>query len=148
IRRSLRAWSVLFGLILQLLSIAMLMITVVFTLKYYPTLALTIWALSYLATMLILRDSNSPIDAASNQLNANHTLTAYTNALGIGQLTTKQWLTSINSQSMAFNLMWRSPNLGRFLSFTAMVWLLYVLVIDFDHWLASRRLATTALLGL
>ena len=147
-RRSLRAWSVLFGLLLQLLSIAMLMITVVFTIKDYPTLALTISALSYLATMFILRASNSPIDYANNQLNANHTLTAYTKALGIGELATKQWLTSINSQSMAFNLMWRSPNLGRFLTFTAMVWLLYVLVIDFDHWLASRRLATTALLGL
>ena len=145
-RRSLRAWSVLFGLLLQLLSIAMLMITVVFTIKDYPTLALTISALSYLATMFILRASNSPIDYANNQLNANHTLTAYTKALGIGELATKQWLTSINSQSMAFNLMWRSPNLGRFLTFTAMVWLLYVLVIDFDHWLASRRLATTALL--
>ena len=147
-RRSLRAWSVLFGLLLQLLSIAMLMITVVFTIKDYPTLALTISALSYLATMFILRASNSPIDDANNQLNANHTLTAYTKALGIGELATKQWLTSINSQSMAFNLMWRSPNLGRFLTFTAMVWLLYVLVIDFEHWRASRRLATTALLGL
>lgn len=147
-RRSLRAWSVLFGLLLQLLSIAMLMITVVFTIKDYPTLALTISALSYLATMFILRASNSPIDDANNQLNANHTLTAYTKTLGIGELATKQWLTSINSQSMAFNLMWRSPNLGRFLTFTAMVWLLYVLVIDFDHWLDSWRLATTALLGL
>nr|WP_313975714.1 DUF2339 domain-containing protein [uncultured Psychrobacter sp.] len=147
-RRSLRVWSVWFGLLLQLLSIAMLMINVVFTIKDYPTLALTISALSYLATMFILRASNSPIDDANNQLNANHTLTAYTKALGIGELATKQWLTSINSQSMAFNLMWRSPNLGRFLTFTAMVWLLYVLVIDFDQWLANWRLATTALLGL
>ncbi|MGP5070241.1 DUF2339 domain-containing protein [Psychrobacter faecalis] len=147
-RRSLRAWSVLFGLLLQLLSIAMLMINVVFTIKDYPTLALTISALSYLATMFILRASNSPIDDANNQLNANHTLTAYTKTLGIGELATKQWLTSINSQSMAFNLMWRSPNLGRFLTFTAMVWLLYVLMIDFDQWLDSWRLATTALLGL
>ncbi len=147
-RRSLRVWSVWFGLLLQLLSIAMLMINVVFTFKDYPTLALTISALSYLATMFILRASNSPIDDANNQLNANHTLTTYTKALGIGELATKQWLTSINSQSMAFNLMWRSPNLGRFLTFTAMVWLLYVLVIDFDQWLANWRLATTALLGL
>ncbi len=147
-RRSLRAWSVLFGLLLQLLSIAMLMINVVFTIKDYPTLALTISALSYLATMFILRASNSPIDDANNQLNANHTLTAYTKTLGIGELATKQWLTSINSQSMAFNLMWRSPNLGRFLTFTAMVWLLYVLIIDFDQWLDSWHLATTALLGL
>lgn len=147
-RRSLRVWSVWFGLLLQLLSIAMLMINVVFTFKDYRTLALTISALSYLATMFILRASNSPIDDANNQLNANHTLTTYTKALGIGELATKQWLTSINSQSMAFNLMWRSPNLGRFLTFTAMVWLLYVLVIDFDQWLANWRLATTALLGL
>ena len=160
-RRSLRAWSVLFGLLLQLLSIAMLMINVVFTIKDYPTLALTISALSYLATMFILRASNSPavLDDTKNLPAQQNTTTdsmsvmsdataTVAQSLGISSQAAQQWLTSINSQSMAFNVMWRSPILSRFLTFTAMVWLLYVLVIDFDQWLASWQLATTALLGL
>ena len=160
-RRSLRAWSVLFGLLLQLLSIAMLMINVVFTIKDYPTLALTISALSYLATMFILRASNSPavLDNSLNAVSQQHmpsdlpsSITDITanvaQSLGISSQAAQQWLTSIDSQSMAFNLMWRSPVLSRFLTFTAMVWLLYVLVIDFDQWLTSWQLATTALLGL
>jgi uncharacterized membrane protein len=160
-RRSLRAWSVLFGLLLQLLSIAMLMINVVFTIKDYPTLALTISALSYLATMFILRASNSPavLDDTKNLPAQQNTTTdsmsvmsdataTVAQSLGISSQAAQQWLTSINSQSMAFNLMWRRPILSRFLTFTAVVWLLYVLVIDFDQWLASWQLATTALLGL
>jgi len=160
-RRSLRAWSVLFGLLLQLLSIAMLMINVVFTIKDYPTLALTISALSYLATMFILRASNSPavLDNSLSRDSQQHmtsdlasSITDITanvaQSLGISSQAAQQWLTSINNQSMAFNLMWRSPVLSRCLTFTAMVWLLYVLVIDFDQWLTSWQLATTALLGL
>ena len=157
-RRSLRAWSVLFGLLLQLLSIAMLMINVFFTIKDYPTLALTISALSYLATMFILRASNSPA-ALDNSLNLptqqnttaasmSDSTTTVAQSLGISSQAAQQWLTSINSQSIAFNLMWRSPILSRFLTFTAMGWLLYVLVIDFDQWFVSWQLATTALLGL
>ena len=157
-RRSLRAWSVLFGLLLQLLSIAMLMINMVFTIKDYPTLALTISALSYLATMFILRASNSPttLDNSLNLPTQQNTTAAsmsdstitVAQSLGISSQAAQQWLTSINSQSMAFNLMWRSPVLSRFLTFTAMGWLLYVLVIDFDQWFVSWQLATTALLGL
>ena len=157
-RRSLRAWSVLFGLLLQLLSIAMLMINVVFTIKDYPTLALTISALSYLATMFILRASNSPtaLDNSLNRVSQQNTTAAsisdatatVAQSLGISNQAAQQWLVSINSQSVAFNLMWRSPVLIRLLTFTAMGWLLYVLVIDFDQWLGSWRLATTALLGL
>ena len=157
-RRSLRAWSVLFGLLLQLLSIAMLLINVFFTIKDYPTLALTISALSYLATMFILRASNSPttLDNSLNLPTQQNTTAAsmsdstitVAQSLGISSQAAQQWLTSINSQSMAFNLMWRSPVLSRFLTFTAMGWLLYVLVIDFDQWFVSWRLATTALLGL
>lgn len=160
-RRSLRAWSVLFGLLLQLLSIAMLMINLVFTIKDYPTLALTISALSYLATMFILRASNSPavLDDIENLPAQQNTTTdsmsvmsdataTVAQSLGISSQAAQQWLTSINSQSMAFNLMWRSPVLSRCLTFTAMVWLLYVLVIDFAQWLTSWHLATTVLLGL
>ena len=157
-RRSLRAWSVLFGLLLQLLSIAMLMINVVFTIKDYPTLALTISALSYLATMFILRASNSPtaLDNSLNRVSQQNTTaasisdatTTVAQSLGISNQAAQQWLVSINSQSVAFNLMWRSPVLIRLLTFTALGWLLYVLVIDFDQWLGNWRLATTALLGL
>lgn len=157
-RRSLRAWSVLFGLLLQLLSIAMLMINVVFTTKDYPTLALTISALSYLATMFILRASNSPtaLDNSLNRASQQNTTAAsisdatatVAQSLGISNQAAQQWLVSINSQSVAFNLMWRSPVLIRLLTFTAMGWLLYVLVIDFDQWFVSWQLATTALLGL
>ena len=157
-RRSLRAWSVLFGLLLQLLSIAMLMINVFLTIKDYPTLALTISALSYLATMFILRASNSPT-ALDNSLNRvsqqnitaasiSDSTTTVAQSLGISSQAAQQWLTSINSQSMVFKVMWRSPVLIRLLTFTAMGWLLYVLVIDFDQWFVSWQLATTALLGL
>ena len=147
-RRSLRAWSVLFGLLLQLLSIAMLMINVAFAHQDYPTLALTISAISYLAMMFILRASNSPIDDANHQLNANPILTEHSKALGLSETAAQQWLNSINSQSMAFTLAWQRPALIRLLTLTAMGWLLYVLVIDFDQWFASWLLATTALLGL
>lgn len=157
-RRSLRAWSVLFGLLLQLLSIAMLLINVFFTIKDYPTLALTISALSYLATMFILRASNSPtaLDNSLNRVSQQNTTaasmsdstTTVAQSLGISSQAAQQWLTSINSQSMVFKVMWRSPILIRFLTFTAIGWLLYVLVIDFDQWFVSWQLATTALLGL
>ena len=157
-RRSLRAWSVLFGLLLQLLSIAMLMINVFFTIKDYPTLALTISALSYLATMFILRASNSPttLDNGLNLPTQQNTTAAsmsdstitVAQSLGISSQAAQQWLTSINSQSMVFKVMWRSAVLIRFLTFIAMGWLLYVLVIDFDQWFVSWQLATTALLGL
>lgn len=147
-RRSLRAWSVLFGLLLQLLSIVMLMINVAFAHQNYPTLALTISAISYLAMMFILRASNSPIDDANHQLNANPILTEHPKALGLSETAAQQWLNSINSQSMAFTLTWQRPALIRLLTLTAMGWLLYVLVIDFGQWFASWRLATTALLGL
>lgn len=147
-RRSLRAWSVLFGLLLQLLSIAMLIINVVFAHQDYPTLALTSSAISYLATIFILRASNSPIDDANHQLNANPILTEHPKALGLSETAAQQWLNSINSQSIAFTLTWQRPALIRLLTLTTMGWLLYVLVIDFGQWFASWRLATTALLGL
>lgn len=156
-RRSLRAWSVLFGLLLQLLSIAMLMINMVFTIKDYPTLALTISALSYLATMFILRASNSPT-ALDNSLNhvSQQNITAASmsdstenvaQSLGISSQVAQQWLASINSQSMAFKIIWQTPVLIRMLTLTAMGWLLYVLIIDFDQWLTSWRLATTTLIA-
>ena len=169
-RRSLRAWSVLLGLVLQLISIGMLSNTFVITLDYYPTLALTISAISAIASVFILRASNSPISLpislpisppmtatqgsmpsvhdSENQLNANNTLSEYGKALGISETATQQWFESINNQSIAFKIIWQRPSLIRLLTLTAVGWLLYVLVLDFDQWLANWQLATSTLIAL
>ncbi|WP_201590166.1 DUF2339 domain-containing protein [Psychrobacter sp. Pi2-51] len=165
-RRSLRAWSVLFGLLLQLISIGMLMIKVVFAVQDYQTLALTISAMAYLTTVFILRASNSPailnnslnddlnggLDNSSThsqeQTTTSDSIVTYANALGISAQAAQQWLTSINSQSNVFNLVWRSPLLTRFLTFTAMAWLLQVLLLDFNQWFTSWTLATTTMIAL
>lgn len=168
-RRSLRAWSVLFGLLLQLISIGMLMVKVVFAIQDYPTLALSISAMTYLATVFILRTNNSPTtlndssDILDNDLNDsldNHStysqeqnatpdaIATYANALGISTHAAQQWLTSINSKSTVFNLVWHSPILIRFLTFTAIAWLLQVLLLDFNQWFTSWTLATTTMIAL
>lgn len=165
-RRSLRAWSVLFGLLLQLLSIAMLMIKVFFAIQDYPTLALTISAISYLATMFILRANNSPAilnNSLSSDLNSNlssnlassqerkvrpDSIATYANTLGISTHAAEQWLTSINSQSTVFNLVWHIPVFIQFLSFTAIAWVLQVLLLDFNQWFASWSLAMTTMIAL
>ena len=163
-RRSLRAWSVLLGLLLQLVSIGMLSNTFIITFDDYPTLALTISAITALASVFILRVSNAPVllpspsatsphpahndPQISDQLSGNHTLLEYANALGISQRAAQQWLASINSQSIAFKIIWQHPALIRLLTLTAMGWLLYVLVIDFNQWFASWQLATTTLIAL
>lgn len=151
-RRSLRAWSVLFGLLLQLISIGMLLNNFGISIEHYPTLALTISAISALASVFILRASNSPTlsdsEETQNSVSINHATSEFSKALGIRETAAKQWLTSVHSQSMAFKLIWQTPVLIRFLTFTAMGWLLYVLMIDFDQWFASWQLATTALIGL
>lgn len=172
-RRSLRAWSVLFGLLLQLISISMLMVKVVFAIQDYPTLALTISAISYLATVFILRTNNSPTtlndssDILDNDLNSSlnnnlnnglafsqeqnatpDAIATYADALGISTQAAQQWLTSINSKSTVFNLVWRSPILIRFLTFTAIAWLLQVLLLDFNQWFVSWTLATTTMIAL
>ena len=161
-RRSLRAWSVLLGLVLQLISIGMLSNTFVITLDYYPTLALTISAISAIASVFILRASNSPISLpmtatqgsmpsvhdSENQLNANNTLSEYGKALGISETATQQWFESVNNQSIAFKIIWQRPSLIRLLTLTAVGWLLYVLVLDFDQWLANWQLATSTLIAL
>ena len=147
-RRSLRAWSVIFGLLLQLISVGMLLNTFIIVITNYPTLALTISAISALASVFILRASNAPINDANNQLSANHTLSEYAKALGISEKAAQQWLASINSQSVAFKIIWQRPTLMRLLTLAAIGWLLYVLILDFDQWFASWQLATTALIGL
>ena len=161
-RRSLRAWSVLFGLLLQLISIGMLMVKVVFAIQDYPTLTLTISAMTYLATVFILRTNNSPAmlnDSLNEDLNNSlafsqeqnatpDAIATYANALGISTHAAQQWLTSINSHSTVFNLVWHSPILIRFLTFTAIAWLLQVVLLDFNQWFASWTLATTTMIAL
>lgn len=157
-RRSLRAWSVLFGLLLQLVSVAMLSNHFVIRIEHYPTLALTISAISALASVFILRASHSPaLDIQHLVLasakpkstsNDNHALSDYAKALGISEAAAQQWLASINSRSLAFHIIWQRPALIRVFTFAAMGWLLYVLMIDFDQWFASWQLATTVLISL
>ncbi|WP_201598637.1 DUF2339 domain-containing protein [Psychrobacter vallis] len=156
-RRSLRAWSVLFGLLLQLISIGMLVTNAVFDNENYPVLAFSISAISYLATVFILRASNAPA-VLTNKLNgdvvpsvlyaselhsSSDALDTYANALGISTQAARQWLTSIDSQSIAFKLVWHSPRVIKLLTLTAMAWMLQVLVLDLRHWFDIWQSRTT-----
>lgn len=153
-RRSLRAWSVMFRLLLQLISIGMLLITLALSIHDYPTLALTVSAISYLATMFILRASNSPINSSrtlghtSNNPIVNNALPEYATASGVSSQAAQQWLASINSQSAVFNIVWRSSIFMHFLTFSAIGWLLLTLIIDFNQWFTSWHLTTSTLLAL
>jgi len=167
-RRSLRSWSVLFGLLLQIVSIGMLVTTAIFSIQDYPVLAFSISALSYLATVFILRASNSPavllnsLDSSNNLNSLNNksattssviqsldgtsdTLTSYAHALGVSAQTAQQWLTSINSQSRVFKFVWHSPRFIKFLTLTAMAWMLQVLMLDLHHWFDIWQSSTTVI---
>ncbi|MGP9557152.1 DUF2339 domain-containing protein [Psychrobacter sp. AOP7-A1-24] len=169
-RRSLRSWSVLFGLLLQLVSIGMLVTTATFSSKDYPVLAFSISALSYLASVFILRASNSPSALIStldginnfNSLNNNgatsssviqsqkldvtsDALTSYAHALGVSMPAAQQWLTSINSQSRVFKFVWHSPRFIKLLTLTAMAWMLQVLMLDLHHWFDIWQSSTTVI---
>ena len=176
-RRSLRSWSVLFGLLLQLISIGMLVTTAIFSSKDYPVLAFSISALSYLATVFILRASNSPaalinsLDSSNNLNNLNNkgattssviqsqssvmktqtldstsdALTSYASALGVSTQAAQQWLTSIDSQSRVFKFVWHSPRFIKFLTLTAMAWMLQVLMLDLHHWFDIWQSSTTVI---
>ena len=173
-RRSLRSWSVLFGLLLQIVSIGMLVTTAIFSIEDYPVLAFSISALSYLATVFILRASNSP-DALINTLDGSNnlnnkgattssviqfrssiiqsqtldgtsdTLTSYARALGVSTQAAQQWLTSINSHSRVFKFVWHSPRLMKLLTLTAMAWMLQVLMLDLHHWFDIWQSSTTVI---
>jgi len=165
-RRSLRSWSVLFGLLLQLVSIGMLVTTAIFSSNDYPVLAFSISAIAYLATAFILRASNSPAmlmnklnnsnsqnrDAltppttkAQKRDNPSDTMTNYAHALGINNQAAQQWLNAINHQSHAFKLVWNSPRLIKFLTLTAIAWMLQVLILDLHHWFDSWQSDTTVI---
>ncbi|WP_201549027.1 DUF2339 domain-containing protein [Psychrobacter sp. Pi2-1] len=169
-RRSLRSWSVLFGLLLQLVSIGMLVTTAIFSIQDYPVLAFSISALSYLATVFILRASNSPaalinsLDSSNNLNNLNNkgpttssviqsqsldstsdASASYAHALGVSTQAAQQWLTSINSQSRVFKFVWHSPRFIKFLTLTAMAWMLQVLMLDLHHWFVIWQSSTTVI---
>ena len=165
-RRSLRSWSVLFGLILQLISIGMLMTTAIFSSKDYPVLAFSISAIAYLATVVILRASNSPtmlMNKLDNSNSQNHDaitpsttkaqkrdnpsdkMTNYAHARGINDQAAQQWLNAISHQSHAFKLVWHSPRLIKFLTLTAIAWMLQVLILDLHHWFDSWQSDTTVI---
>ena len=162
-RRSLRAWLVIFGLLLQLGSVALLTLYTFF--DDATTLATSLSAVAGLGAMFILRASNSPnvLLATTSQTNANilHTtnainnpddtdneVTKYASALGISPKAARQWLMSINRQTTVFNVVWRSPAFIIFLTFIAILWSLYVLINDFDLWFEPWQLATTTLIAL
>jgi len=160
-RRSLRAWSVLFGILLQLISIAMLMVTLFFSYNNYPTLAISVSALALLASAFILRVNNSPTIYNSTQsknnaqeaeqktnIKTSEAITTYAKDLGVSQSAAYQWVNSINEKSSTFSIVWRSPIFINFLSFIAVVWALYVGVADFQQWLSHKQVATTTLIAL
>ena len=162
-RRSLRAWLVLFGLLLQVVSVGVLFNNTDSQLFNLPTLALSISAISSLAAMFILRVNNSPsiltnINSSSIEINTNNIddntgkstddIANYASTLGVSSQASEQWLMSIDSQSAVFNIVWRSPIFIRLLTFIAVIWALYVLIIDFDQWFVSGQLAMTALIAM
>lgn len=164
-RRSLRAWSVLFGLLLQLISIVMLMVTLFFSYKNYPTLALSVSALAFLASVFTLRANNSPalyhLTGSENtnlqteqksdiktDIKTRDSISTYAKDLGISETAAYQWFNSIDEKGSAFSIIWRSPAFISFLTFIAVVWALYVGMADFEQWLDSQRIATTTLIAL
>ncbi|MGP4864772.1 DUF2339 domain-containing protein [Psychrobacter sp. T6-5] len=158
-RRSLRSWSVLFGLLLQLVSIGILLTTAIFSSKDYPVLAFSISAIAYLTTVFILRASNSPTmlmtaldssdtDKSSNQYDAAtvpESVTRYARTLGVSTQAAQQWLISIDNQSRVFRLVWHSPRVIKFLTVTTMAWVLQVLMLDVHHWFDIWQLETTVI---
>ncbi|MDN5566363.1 MAG: DUF2339 domain-containing protein, partial [Psychrobacter sp.] len=164
-RRSLRAWLVIFGLLLQIGSVALLTLYTFF--DDATTLAMSLSAIASLGAVFILRASNSPSVLLATTLqtsanishttytinsnnpdNINNEVTKYASALGISPQAARQWLMSINRQTTAFNVVWRSPAFIIFLTFIAIVWSLYVLINDFDLWFEPWQLATTTLIAL
>ena len=160
-RRSLRAWSVLFGLLLQVISIVMLIFTLFLSLSDYSTLAMSLSALALLATVFILRASNSPTasySTASTNINQStdlkddqdrvDTIATDTKDSGMSNSATHQWFNSIDKKGNAFNMVWRSPDFIMFVTLVAMVWALYVGIANFEHWFNHQKIATTTLIAL
>lgn len=151
-RRSLRAWTVIFGLILQLISVAMLSLTLIFPIESYAMLALIISASACLATAFILRSSHSPMTLSQHSEHSIHSsgVEQYACALGISEQAASQWLAGINSNSSAFKFIWRNPTLINILTFAAGIWALYIIVDCFEtgqNWFISWQLAMSTLIA-
>lgn len=135
-RQSLRAWAVLFGLALQGLSILWLWENLTMS---PPLLSLSVSALSFLATAFILRSANSPVPLFNHLgLEPNRETQ---NPLDPNFYRSTVWLSGINSQSFAVNLLWKSPSFISFLTLLATAWLIYVLAIDIDDWSVALELS-------
>jgi uncharacterized membrane protein len=72
----------------------------------------------------------------------------YATSLGISQHAAQQWLSSINQQSVAFQVLWRSHVMTTLLTLVAMVWTLFVLTLDMDHWFSAWQFPTSMLIAL
>lgn len=142
-RQSLRAWAVLFGLALQSLSMIWLWENSTMS---PPLLSLSISALSFLATAFILRSANSPVPLF-NHLNLEHNRESQ-NPLHPDFYRSGVWLSGINAQSFAVNLLWKSPRFISFLTLVATAWLIYVLAVDIDDWSVALELSGSMTIAL
>lgn len=133
-RQSLRGWTVLLGILLQGLALAILQPLFDYYSAPAPsTLSLTISAMGCLASVFILRNENNPLEP-------NYEVPAKEKAL----------LANVNTKSPIFQLIW-SNSFVDMLTVVSMMWGLIVTVLIIDdhmsHWIDSlTRVITFALL--
>ena len=133
-RQSLRGWTVLLGILLQGLALAILQPLFSYYSAPAPsTLSLTISAMGCLASVFILRNENNPIQP-DYEVPAKE----------------KPLLASVNTKSPIFQLIW-SKSFVDILTVVSMIWGLIVTVLIIDdhmgHWIDSlTRVITFALL--
>ena len=144
-RRSLRAWSVLFGLVLQAGSIWQLFTFVDSTTP--PLLSLSVSAICLLVSMFILRTANAPA-LTSATLQGKQALSHYASTLGISDDEAKHWLGSINQKSVAFRLVWHTSELVYMATFASIAWAFWVLILDLDRWLTLWHISSGLLFTL
>lgn len=175
-RRSLRAWSVLFGLILQTISVWLLIdrqdLLFAVTDRQYATLALTMSALGWLGSMYLLRGNNSPETAIHTskiiqEADTDHrsvidnidkiswkqgALINTRKSLGLTcaaeQHSAEQWLSSIAHRNVAYSMVWCAPRLINLLTVATTFWTFWVLTLDLYKWLSNLSIATSTLMAL
>ncbi|WP_230658798.1 DUF2339 domain-containing protein [Psychrobacter sp. I-STPA10] len=138
-RRSLRAWSVLFGLILQIAGIWQLFARVDSVSP--PLLSLSMSAICLLIAMFILRTANTPTLITATLRN-KQALQHYAKSLAISDDMARQWLSSINQKSIAFQMVWNTPALVYIATFLSIAWGFWVLILDLDRWLALWNISS------
>ncbi|WP_296402405.1 DUF2339 domain-containing protein, partial [Psychrobacter sp.] len=120
-RRTLRVWTILIGIVLQILAVASLLSVF----KYYhaPTLSnlsLSLSAICSLASLFILRGENSPIHPSYNNVSSE-----------------QQLLGSTNTQSPIFRMLWSNPIFIQLLTFIATFWSLIATGIIIDDYFSQ-----------